>query len=88
MALRPAHNPSDQPIVIDEDGHTLGGGEWGAVDPNEPSVLAAVAGGSLVIPDDLGPSPSDAAKAAADAAGKQPKRPAASTSSSSEEENG
>lgn len=48
---RPACNISAQPVVIDDDGRTLGGQEWGAVDVDSDRVTALVEAGVLVVPD-------------------------------------
>lgn len=37
-----AYNTSDQAIVVDDLGHVLGGGDWGAVDVTCASVKAAI----------------------------------------------
>lgn len=45
----PAHNLLDVPVIIDGEGRTLGGGEWGSVDPDVYAVQAAVDAERLVI---------------------------------------
>lgn len=67
--LKPAHNPTDRPVVIDAEGHILGGGEWGAVDPEAPAVVNAVAGGLLNVLDEVPDGADPAAVQAARAAG-------------------
>lgn len=61
--LKPAKNTSSGPVVIDDEGHTLGGGEWGQVDPDAQRVKDAVDAGLLVItdhgPDDAPAEPDD-----------------------------
>lgn len=64
-----AKNTSDSPVVIDDEGHTLGGGEWGDVNPDAHRVQDAIAAGLLV----LGDGPESAPSAAAsDPAGGSP----------------
>lgn len=53
---KPAYNPTSQPVVIDDEGHTLGGGEWASVDPASDRVTAAVEAGDLIVRDELPPS--------------------------------
>lgn len=48
---KPAKNTSSGPVVIDDEGHTLGGGEWGQVDPDAQQVKDAVDAGLLVVTD-------------------------------------
>lgn len=57
-----AKNTSAAPLVIDEDGRTIGGGEWGTVDTTSTTVRAAVDAGSIVVRRDLdsGDVPDDA----------------------------
>jgi hypothetical protein len=40
------YNPTDSPVLLDRDGRTLGGGEWGWADPSD--VQDAVDSGRLV----------------------------------------
>jgi hypothetical protein len=58
-----AYNASDGPVVIDEEGRILGGGEWGVVDNTEgPAKQAAEAGDLHIFPDlDEGPGQNPAA---------------------------
>lgn len=44
-------NPTSGPVVIDAEGRTLGGGEWGPVDSTANAVRAAVDAGALVLQD-------------------------------------
>lgn len=44
-----AYNPTAQPVVIDDDGHTLPGRTHGDVDTADDRVLTAVATGRLVL---------------------------------------
>lgn len=44
-----AYNPTAQPVVIDDDGHTLPGRTHGDVDTTDDRVLTAVATGRLVL---------------------------------------
>jgi hypothetical protein len=46
-----AYNPTPQPVVIDEAGHILAGGEHGEVDTSAPPVIAAVGTSRLVLLD-------------------------------------
>lgn len=46
-----AYNPTDLPVIIDAEGHTLGGGEWGQVDEGEERVTGAVVDVLLVVPE-------------------------------------
>lgn len=48
-----AYNRTESPIVVDEDGRTLGGGEWGTVDTTGELVKAAQAAGWVVVFPDL-----------------------------------
>lgn len=52
----PAQNVSDSPVLIDADGRTLGGGEWGAVDRHDPHAQQAIGDSRLVIHPDLEPT--------------------------------
>ena len=54
----PAFNPTDRPVVIDDEGRQLGGGEWGRVDPDASPVVTALGLGALLVyPDGLGDDP-------------------------------
>lgn len=44
-----AFNPGDSPVVVDGEGRTIGGGEWGTVQTTEDSASAALDSGALVI---------------------------------------
>lgn len=61
--LKPAKNTSSGPVVIDGEGHTLGGGEWGQVDPDDARAVEAVDAGLLVVTDH-GPDEAEAPKPA------------------------
>lgn len=65
---KPAYNPTDRPVVIDDDGHTLGGREWGAADPDTDRVRALVDAGELVLRDDLPKNADPQVRAAVEAA--------------------
>ncbi|HVL32572.1 MAG TPA: hypothetical protein VM600_03220 [Actinomycetota bacterium] len=60
-----AFNTTDAPVVIDERGRTIGGGEWGAVDTDCAAATAALADGRLRLVGDI---PSESAPAALAAA--------------------
>jgi hypothetical protein len=82
--FRPAFNGTDQPLVIDDDGRTLGGNEWGAVDADTDRVKTHVEAGSLIVvdPESISEAANPdavAAKAHADRANREakPKPPAA-----------
>jgi hypothetical protein len=64
-------NPGDTPLVVDENGRSLGGGEWGSVDSLDPAVKSHLDEDRLLvvdIPDDaldqghVNPAAYDAAK--------------------------
>lgn len=63
----PAYNVTDTAVVIDSEGRTLGGGEWGAVDRHDPVAQAAIGDSRLVIHPDLDASAADVDQAAIDA---------------------
>lgn len=68
MSYVPAQNVSDAQVIIDDEGRTLGGGEWGAVDRHDEFAQVAVGDGRLVLHPDLDgstPGIDPAAKAAA-----------------------
>lgn len=46
--LKTAFNGSDSPVVVDDEGHQIGGGEWGTADSTHDGVKAAVDLGTLV----------------------------------------
>lgn len=48
-----AHNPTDQAVVVDDAGRTLGGGEWGVVDTTADQVKTAVDAARLTLAPDL-----------------------------------
>jgi hypothetical protein len=50
---RSAYNTTDSPVVIDDEGHTLGGREHGVVDVNDPHVVVALERGALLLREDL-----------------------------------
>lgn len=45
----PAYNPTDRPVVLDAEGHTLGGREHADVDDRTDEVKAAVDRGHLIV---------------------------------------
>lgn len=45
---RNALNPTDSPVIIDEDGTQIDGKSTGKVDPEHPYVVAALAAGALL----------------------------------------
>lgn len=45
------YNPTDQPVVLDPDGHTVGGREHATVDDRHDEVTSAVDGGRLIVVD-------------------------------------
>jgi hypothetical protein len=56
MTYRLAFNPTDSPVIIDDDGRGLAGHDWAAVDDSSALVTDAIAAGRLVwpaIPDGL-----------------------------------
>lgn len=61
-----AYNPTDGPVLIDDAGRVLGGGEFGPVDTTEQPTKDALEDGRLVRPDsEPGRGASDEAIAAA-----------------------
>lgn len=53
---RIAFNPTAGPVVSDDEGRTIAGGEWGAVDTTSTAASGAIDAGRLVVqdaPDDL-----------------------------------
>jgi hypothetical protein len=87
---RAARNMTDRPLVIDEVGHTLGGGEWGVVDDRFDEVKVAFATGDLrQAPDELGDDAVqeavDAVKAAKEANGSSKRRRSGSSKSADSE---
>jgi len=48
---RLAFNPTAGPVVSDDDGRTIAGGEWGAVDTTSDAVKSAVDAGRLMLQD-------------------------------------
>lgn len=64
----PAYNTTTGPIVIDGEGRTLGGGEWGPVDRHDDHAQQAIGDGRLVIHPDLDVDAADVDQAAVDAA--------------------
>jgi hypothetical protein len=59
-----AFNPTDSPVVLDAEGHTLGGGEWAEVDPTSDLVSVLVEQGRLLFPADEKVSSAPSAPAA------------------------
>ena len=52
MARTLGFNSTAGPVVVDQLGHSIGGGEWGPYDPLESMAVALLASGDLVdIPD-------------------------------------
>ena len=52
MARTLGFNSTVGPVVVDQLGHSIGGGEWGAYDPAEPMAIALLATGELIdVPD-------------------------------------
>ena len=47
--FRTAYNTTDAPVVVDSEGRSIGGGEWGTVETTEDAVKAALEAGSLEI---------------------------------------
>ena len=68
MVVKTAFNPNDTPVVVDADGHTVGGHEWGTVETTEVVVSDALDAGRLVLVDvdagasDLAPQALEAAR--------------------------
>jgi hypothetical protein len=52
MSYRPAYNVLDRPVVVDDEGRTLGGGEWGVVESTSDAGRGALARGDVVLVDD------------------------------------
>lgn len=48
MAYTLAYNPSDQPVIVDGSGRTLGGSEWGPVESTSELAHAAIGRNDLV----------------------------------------
>lgn len=49
------YNPTDVPVVVDHQGRTLGGGEWGPVRASTAVIRDLVGAGRLVLHPDLSP---------------------------------
>lgn len=45
------HNGSGSPVVISDEGHSLGGGEWGPAQTTDDAVKTGVDAGTLVVVD-------------------------------------
>ncbi len=58
MTLQLVYNTTDTIAVVDGDGRTVGGREWGGVETTDPAVKRLIASGDLVLADE------DAARAA------------------------
>jgi hypothetical protein len=56
MATKRVFNPGDQPVVIDAEGHTLGGGEWADLDTGADHAKNLLDREQLLIPADSKPS--------------------------------
>lgn len=59
MSYETVFNTGTQPVVVDDEGRVIGGGEWGAVQSNEPVVRDLLESGALVrveepVPDTAG----------------------------------
>jgi len=73
MTYQAVHNVTDHPIILDEEGHQLGGGEWGIADPTSELTAAALEAGDLHAYPSIAPGSGQnpdavaAAKAASDA---------------------
>lgn len=63
----PAYNPGDAPVVIDFEGRTLGGREWGAVDRHDPAVVDLLDRDALIVTPLAVADVDDAAQGARDA---------------------
>lgn len=73
----PGRNMTDGPVVIDEDGRTLGGSEWGVIDRFDPVAVDAVGSSRVrIFPDldDAGQLNDDARAALEDAADAEARR--------------
>jgi hypothetical protein len=53
-------NPTAGPVVIDAEGRTLAGGEWGPVDSTAAEVRSAAETGALILQDEPGDEAGDA----------------------------
>lgn len=53
----PAQNVSDSQVVVDDEGRTLGGGEWGAVDRHDEIAQVAIGDSRIAIFPDLTDAP-------------------------------
>lgn len=56
MATKRVFNPGDQPVVIDDEGRVLGGGEWAELDTNTDLLKTLLDREELLIPADSKPS--------------------------------
>ncbi len=54
MIYQTVYNTTDQPVVIDADGRTVGGREWASVRSDSVHVLEAVNSSKLAVVDDVG----------------------------------
>jgi hypothetical protein len=79
MAAQFIYNPTDSPVVVDDEGHTLGGGEWGWADSRD--IDDAIEAGRLVKAD---PPAKDAAKHVRAAYDNKPTRRGAGSDSEKE----
>lgn len=48
MTLRLVYNPTDTPLVIDAEGHVLGGSEWGTVESRDDTSGTLLTGRQLI----------------------------------------
>lgn len=67
MAATSVMNVTDQPVVVDDAGHVLGGGEWADLDTSAPRVAAHILAGRIIVPALPAAGPAPAAKAVGDA---------------------
>jgi hypothetical protein len=81
---RSAFNPTDGPVVIDDEGHVLPGLEHGDVDSDAAEVQAAVEQGRLILADD---EPEPPAPAQAPSPGDELKPPAKKATATTPKEN-
>lgn len=60
MVYRTGYNPTDTPVVVDDEGRTIGGREWGTYQTTEDAAQAALSDGRLLeveVPDEAGVNP-------------------------------
>lgn len=56
MATKRVFNPTDQPVVIDDEGRVLGGGEWAELDTTDDLIKSLLDREQLLVPADSKPS--------------------------------